>query len=484
MSLHLIAVLACVLPAIQLGSQNLLGYAHSTYAGIAGASYNPASIADNPFSVEILLVGAGVEGGNNYIGIRRVDLSRPDFGVKYFNLRTLSTNKTVFFRNEVLLPGIMFSNEKSGWGIDMKVRTYANVDGVEPPLAHFLAYSLNDPPNFEQSLYNSHVGITAMSWAEIGVTYAKTLRTGAEHYLSAGIRPKFLLGIGALYAFVNDAGYNFRNDSSLTLASGDLDFGHSDHFTFDAGYKMSYALGFNPGLGIDAGVIYEYRPDAIQAKDEKNKFKPWPGYRDRPLYKYRLGVAITDLGIIRFHHGEFSDHYSVDASLWDLDDEAFDTTAPAALYNTFELRKGGSKAGTGFWMRLPLALNTQFDYYAGHNFYINATAFAAIYLRNNDGRKVHELSRLSITPRWEKRWFAVWAPLSFSRLGITALGAGFRVGPLAIGTTDILAWAFPDKTVRSLDLYFVLKVPLFPLSSLKRNKDRPRIKGGIDECAD
>ncbi|MFM2016584.1 MAG: hypothetical protein RL007_240 [Bacteroidota bacterium] len=470
--------------SLPASAQDLLGYGHSTYAGIAGAAYNPASLADNPFSMDIMLCGAGVELSNNYVGIKRSELRNPNFGSSNLYLRSIKTKKAAFFRNEILLPGIMFSNDKFGWGVDIKVRSYLNIDGVQPELAHIAAFELNDPPNYFQDFENKDLGVSFMSWGEIGGTYAKVIRTGAEHFLAVGARPKFLLGLGAAYVYADDLAYNFSSDSTVTVVRGDLKFGHSDNFTFDGGLGVSWKMGFNPGVGIDAGIVYEFRPDDMQDHDKNKKFRKWPGYRERPVYKYRIAATLMDLGVIRFKHGEFSDHYTIDAQLWDLDDNTFDTTAPAAMYNTFELRQGGSKQGKGMWMRLPLALNVQYDYLIRENLYVNATAFTALYLRSYDGKRVHELTRLSITPRWEKRWYAVWAPVSFSRMGIVALGAGFRLGPLAIGTTDILAYAFRNKKVYGADLWFVLKVPLFPVGKAATKKGKTKSGGKVDECAD
>ena len=128
-----------LLVSLSATAQDLLGYGHSTYAGIAGASYNPASLADSRFSMDILLIGAGVEAGNNYVGVKRSEFRDPYFGSSNLYLRTRNTKKAVVFRNEILLPGIMFSNKDFGWGVDMKIRSYVNVDGVEPELARFLA---------------------------------------------------------------------------------------------------------------------------------------------------------------------------------------------------------------------------------------------------------------------------------------------------------------------------------------------------------
>jgi hypothetical protein len=464
-------------------AQDFLGYGHSQYAGIVGASYNPASLADNKYSLDILVFGFGIEAGNNYVGVRRSDIRRSDFGSQYLVLRDNPRKKSIFVRNEILLPGIMFSNEKFGWGVDLKVRSYVNVDGVPQTLAHILVNEINDPPNMNQDFYSRHIGINALSWGEIGGTYAKTIYTGAEHFLSVGVRPKFLLGLAAAYANVNDATYNFNNDSTL-YTGGTVDFGHSSQFVFGSGYRMSYAFKFNPGIGLDAGFSYEYRPDILQKNKESKKEKPWPGFRERPLYQYRIGVAITDLGIIRFRHGELSDEYSFYAQLWDIDDKTIDSTSPTPLYGTFELRNGGSKEGQGFWMRLPLALNAQFDYRITDDIYVNATAFTAMYMRNVNFKRVHELTRISVTPRWERRWFGFWMPVSFSRMGILSLGAGLRIGPFIIGTTDILVYALRNKPVYSADLYFALKVPLFPTGGKLMKKGKAKKNDGkVDDCA-
>jgi hypothetical protein len=468
--------------SISCFSQDYLGYAHSNYAGIVGASYNPASLADNIYSMDILLCGAGIEVGNNYAGVKRSSLSS-DFGPQDLILRDRDTKKAAFVRNEILLPGIMFSNGKKGWGVDMKIRTYANVEGVSEDLAHIFAFELDDPPHFEHSFYNKHIGVTALSWFEIGGTYAQTIWTGAEHYVSVGVRPKFILGLGGAYAFVNDAGYNFRNDSTLSIDRADVNFGISDNFTFNSSLQPSYNVGFNPGLGIDAGIIYEYRPDVLQKDEkEKKKEKDWPGFRQRPVYKYRIGISITDLGFVHFHHGEFSDHYAVESNLWDYDNDVWNPTSPAPLYSLFDQRSQGSKEGTGMWMRLPLALNLQYDYFVGKSLYVNANVFSGIYLRNNNGKKVHELTRISVTPRWEKRWYGFWMPVSFSRFGNLSVGAGFRFGPFVLGTTNILPLAFKNKTTYTADLYFALKVPLFPTGKGGGKKRKQNTSGKVDDC--
>lgn len=471
-----------LLLAAPVFAQDFLGYSHSNYAGIVGAAYNPASVADNVYSLDILLAGVSIEAGNNYVAARRGDFTNPNFNSSYLKLRERKTKKAAFIRNEILLPGVMFSNEKYGWGVDLRIRTYVNVDGLEQPIAHIFARELKDPAYFQQDLSNKHIGVTELTWGEIGGTYARTIWNGAEHFVSVGIRPKFLLGMASAYAFVNDAAYNFRDDSSLTVIQAEAEFAHSDNFTFSSSMQPSWKLGFNPGLGLDAGIVYEHRSDVLQPGKE-DKYKPWPGFRERAVYKYRIGLSLTDLGAIRFKPGEFSHTYSVNASLWDINDQAFDSTSPTTLYNTFEYRTGTGRTNP-YWMRLPLAFNADYDYRIMKDVYVNATAFSALYLRNNDGKKVHELTRLTIAPRWETRWLGAWMPVSFSRLGNLTMGAGVRLGPLVLGTNDILFYLLKNKYSHSADAYFVLKVPLFPLPGHTYGSGNKKGGGKVDDCAD
>ncbi|TND00365.1 MAG: hypothetical protein FD123_4384 [Bacteroidetes bacterium] len=135
-------------------------------------------------------------------------------------------------------------------------------------------------------------------------------------------------------------------------------------------------------------------------------------------------------------------------------------------------------------MRTPLALNLQYDQRLAKDVYVNATAYSGLYLRNVSFKRVNELTRLTVTPRWEKRWLGVWMPLSFSRLGTFSVGSGVRLGPLVVGTNDILFYLLKNKPAYSADMYFVLKVPLFPLGKGGKSKNKTRSGGSVDECAD
>ncbi|MCA6365043.1 MAG: hypothetical protein IM638_18575 [Bacteroidetes bacterium] len=464
-------------------SQDFPGYSASPYAGAAGLWFNPATAADNNYSLDILLAGASVEAGNNYAGIRRADIRKPTLGLEDLKLRNINTKKAAFVRGTVLGPGIMRSNEKSGWGINLNMRNYVNVDGVNRDLARLIAYGFDNPPQFNANYTNNRLSVNAMSWAEVAFTYAAVLRNGAEHYLAAGVRPKLLFGLAAVHVDLSDANYTVPNDSVIQLYRGDLRFMHSDQITFNSALTPSWGFRTSPGLGLDAGLIYEFRPEVMQKKPDQRRV--WPGLRgERAMYKYRIGLALLDAGIIRFRRGELSDEYAVSAGYWNTNGEPINQTAPAPVYGTFELRNGGADAGNAMWMRLPLALNLHGDYQFRQGLFVGGNVYSAVYLRGSRMARVHELTRVSITPRYENEWFGVWAPVSFSRLGVAAVGGGVRLGPLSLGTNDILGLLFPRKYNFSADAYFVLKLPLFPLPHRAGKAGKAQKGGKVDECAD
>ena len=86
-------IFLCISYAVTIRAQSFLGYGHSNFAGIVGATYNPASLADNNYSMDILVCGAGIKISNNYFGVKRSAISNPNFGPSNVTLRDRPTKK-------------------------------------------------------------------------------------------------------------------------------------------------------------------------------------------------------------------------------------------------------------------------------------------------------------------------------------------------------------------------------------------------------
>jgi hypothetical protein len=63
------------LAALSIQAQDYIGFHSSNYAGVSKARYQPASIADSRFIVDVNLFGLDLNFGNNYLGVKREAMS-------------------------------------------------------------------------------------------------------------------------------------------------------------------------------------------------------------------------------------------------------------------------------------------------------------------------------------------------------------------------------------------------------------------------
>ncbi|MGL5888934.1 MAG: DUF5723 family protein, partial [Bacteroidia bacterium] len=382
-------------------------------------------IADSRYKVDILLTGFSFGLSNNYIGLRKTafdnrtgPLLPPDstssfpafadtlFTDKYLFKRQTDYNKSVYFSNRILLPSFMVTiNEHNAIALTGSIRTYLNIDGIGAPLAE-LAYSgLEDSTNWLQRIENKQVSLQYMTWAEAGVTWAHTIVDKKEHYMKLGVRPKLLLGLGSAYMFVDNLQYFVQNDSVLTFFRSEIKYGHSNNFEFPAGQTPNYKISSRPGIGLDLGFTYEWRPDYQKYKyDMDGQTDLW--MRNKNKYKLRVGASLTDLGSIRFEKGQYANDFVADVNSWNVNNLVFDSIPIQAFDDTLRNRFGGGAVGTDerfYRMNLPLAFSMQIDYNIWKDFYVNLTPYYAFQLRKN-AEKVHEMSRISVTPRGDHKW--------------------------------------------------------------------------------
>ena len=190
MNLKLRLLCASFLLSMSAFSQlDFYGYMNSNYAGITGVALQPASIVDSRYKFDASLFGVGFSLGNNYIGLKKeVIKNHPDYSLigaykqlikndstqpdpfpyfnddslqwKYMIERLNSDRKSVFLNVNVQLLSFMFKiGPKSSFGFNWRVRTYFNVDGVEPNLAHQIWLGLQDSAQWDKRLTNEKLSI-------------------------------------------------------------------------------------------------------------------------------------------------------------------------------------------------------------------------------------------------------------------------------------------------------------------------------------
>ncbi len=482
-------------------SQDYAGFNQSNYAGVSGIHVQPASIVDGRMKFDMNLIGINVSAYNNFIGIKRDAFKREkvdgrttfpafedkEFSDKYLVEKSSSKDKSIYFSNRIAGPSFLINiNRKNAIAISSNVRTYVNIDGVSPDLAKLAYEEFKYPSLWVTNLNNKNLSIQEMTWTEYGLTYAHVFKDDNEHYFKGGATVKLLQGVQSAYMFVKDLKYNFQTDTTLSLIESDVKYGHSDNFNFenqDLGGSNSGANVFDfsqsyPGVGFDFGAVYEWRPSYLKYKYDMDGEKDlWR--KDKNKYKLKVGLSITDIGSIKFKKGSTSGDFKADVGFWNL--KPIDPQTVKELDDTLRGRFGGTD-GTGqtYKMNLPTAISAQIDYQIWKDIYVNLTPYIAFQFKKND-TKVHDISSITLTPRWDHKWFGVFIPVQYNFLDGFRTGAAARLGPLVVGTSN-LSPLIGKQVVYGADIYAMLKVPI-PYGH-KKDKDKDGISNKKDLCKD
>ncbi|TXB65374.1 OmpA family protein [Vicingus serpentipes] len=513
-------------------AQEFLGIRQSNYSGVMGLDLNPASIADNRMKMDMVIFGASVYGYNNhayfnpkhmpYGWIKSFDADDPksdawmnnedlnqlvsadsiDFyknkGVdQYVEFNNGNKDRSAFVNTEIDIFNIMISiNQKISIGFQIKNRTLFNLDKVSPELIRLVGREFDYQQLFNLNLEDANLNLSMNSWNEYNFAYAQVLKDDNEHFWKIGGKLKFLQGIGSFYFYSDNVDYNIQNDSTANFIQGDFDYGYSDNLggyiepednsgeEFSAGEFLKSASNF--GLGLDVGIVYEWRPNYRDFKyDMDNKTDLWR--RDQNKYKVRVGAAINDIGGMTYKKGSLSRNFSFNTSNFDL--QTFDgvegfRTLDSTLLNLADSGDIVFRNDDGkYFMNLPTHANIDVDYHIGKNIYAN------YYMRLNllflkDRNAVHYPNNFAITPRWEKRWWGVSLPLSYNTVAGFRYGVGLRAGPVVVGTGDIKPFFAPgkDTKIRGGDFYVALKLPI-PYGRPK-DRDKDKVSDKLDVCID
>jgi hypothetical protein len=191
------------------------------------------------------------------------------------------------------------------------------------------------------------------------------------------------------------------------------------------------------GWGADLGFSYEYRP----TMDKFHYSANGKDYIDRrqEKYKYRLSLALMDLGKIRYENPSFVKSFALQRANKELRmREFYEAESPdeytAILNESLDIKPSDSK--TVFQSGLPAALNLNFDYNIIGRVYVNATWVQD--LRGKYALTMHQPSLLAFTPRFDTKGLTLALPLSvYNNYSVFAVGGMVKAGPFFIGSDNI-----------------------------------------------
>ncbi|PCJ28086.1 MAG: hypothetical protein COA97_02080 [Flavobacteriales bacterium] len=529
----LLSLLVVLSLSITSYSQEFLGLRQSNYSGIMGSDLNPASIADSRFKFDLVLFNVYVGGFNNHMQfntskmphwwINSFDdnyadsddwMNNGDLGKlvsvdstasykarglgQMFEIDNGNIERSLFLNAEFDVLNFMVTiDRKRAIGFQIRSRTLLNIDDVSPELIRLATNDFEFPNVFDLSVSDEDFNLSMNSWIEYNLSYAQILSDRNEHFFKAGGKIKFLQGVAAAYLHSSDLKFNIQNDTTANSISGNFDYGYSENLggfiesknpgeEFSSGNINDFTSKL--GLGLDIGVVYEWRPNWKKYKyDMDGKTDLW--MRDQNKYKLKVGLALNDIGGMTYQKGGASNNFNFNVNAFDL--QKFDNTKGfRSLDSTLQnfLDSGWVKFDNNddkeFYMNLPTHFNFDVDYHVYKNFYANF--YTRINMKfGDDANSVHYPTSYAVTPRFDHKKWGVSVPLSYNRV------AGFRTGValrlfnyLSIGTGDIRPLFAPgrDVNIRGVDIFVGLRAPI--LFKAPKDRDKDGVSDKLDECID
>lgn len=448
-------------------AQQVPGVAMGNYAGTQALYHNPAFVADSRYKVHVNFVGVGLYEANNHIR----------YNAPYSFLSLLTNNVPEQYRNEkgaivlpssylveklnghdkhlnigidARLPSMMFSlrDGQFGIGLSSRVRTIGNLTQTSQPIASALTNRGKNPDMVDQLYENQSGNLHLNAVGELALTAGGVLLDNDTDFFKVGVTVKRLVGLYNAHIQINNGSFSIKPDPTYNnekeyyeLPTISTQYG----YTADGAYQNfkptpGWVLGpeaAGSGWGIDLGLVYEYRPEINKYAYREKGARKLDGSKNK--YLYRLSVAITDIGAVRFKNSDYARQYQVTTTNKSLKFDQFQALqGTAGFFNAVNtsLETDTMSHTTSFRSVLPTALQASLDYRLKPNVYVNVLLVQNLIPAGAFGMKGESV--LAVTPRYEHKWYEVSVPVSLmNRYGSFGIGLAGRAGPLWFGTDHL-----------------------------------------------
>ncbi len=459
-------------------SQSYIGFLTDNYSGVNSVIANPANISDSPFKTDIHLVGISAFFTNDYYGVKVTDALKEDYDFDLDATKSPSTNNNANINLDVMGPAFMFNlDKKSSIALFTRARTFINVNEINGESIDRIDDDINLTDDF--IINEGDFFASGNAWAEFGLTYARVLLNKDQHFLKGGLSIKYLKGLGSVYGVGKNVDINFNADGTALpggsttgsyTSTGDITYGRFTDFE-DENYEYEAPKNAS-GLGIDLGFVYELRPDHA-SYNTTNANGDINLHKDKNKYKLKIGLSITDLGSINYKEGT-TDNYDINATVSEDDiDNAEDINALLNDFYSLSSSQGNIKS------LLPTAVHLNADLNLNNHFYLNLNTDLSV--TSNSKENASRISNVaSLTPRFESKFFSFYVPLSLVQHSGFQIGAGFRAGPLYIGSGSLISLF--SSEAKGADVFAGLKIPVY--QKRKKDNDNDGIPNKKDDCPD
>jgi len=431
----LILIPAFFIQRMNVRAQENAGIVFSNYYPVASAHMNPATTADSRVFAQLQLAGVGASAFNNLFYLPKFSVIS---GVK--NLSTPEVEqltgrlkRSLYASATLNGPSAFVSHDNFGFGLFTRARVVGNVSRIPSDLAVFLVeQNPVGPPEGYQNIKKA--GLSSMGWTEYGANASYMLIKSRTKVLSVGTSLRYLRG-----AYMADLLLRrLKGEYTATsLLVDELD---------GQVYTTPFALGSGKGFGADVGVVYRE-----MLKDAGNYFSHSKVSNCRFVdYRYRVGVALRDIGFITFKNAE----------LWTLSGNGQFYTDQDQFVDSLETANQAISTSSGNKVRskLPASLVMHGDYNFGGGLYAGAAAFINVMPVAWNG--VQAPSLFFLNARYERRQYEVAAAIVFQRYIYPQLHLGLRYRSFSLGIENAIPYVVKVNT-KGIGIYASLAITLF-----------------------
>ena len=472
--IFLFFILATAIFGRKAGAQTMNGMATGNYAGIAGLNFNPASIVDSRFKFDLNLASAQFFFNNNYLvadplifarrQLRKDPYNSSYAAVKEDLLKPIVPGPTGVVRArqnaefQLPLSFMVTTGKRSAIAVNLRNRYELLVDNLNPQTAGMFYNELNDPKMFGVAMNNNGFSTRFMNWQEAGFTYGRVLINANKHFIKAAVTAKWLGGNAAAFIQADQLSVSFKDQHTMSLSSPNIQYYRTARADVDLFTRRELFSNLeDQSLGWDAGIVYEFRGRIGNFKysdeDYKSRLR-----RDKNKYTLRLGVALNDVGRLEYKALPLTRAHSANINNWDFSGVKANNfrewdTAYAKQVNYI------AGADSMFSIGLPTSLLINADLHLFGGFYINAAIQRGVdHIGSAVTTTLNTPNWFAITPRFEGRHFGLYLPI-MSRNNTTVLGATMRLGPLYVGSNNLMA-LIQNPMVPAADIHAGFRIPI------------------------
>jgi len=462
-------VLLVILAQVYCTGQDYRALRTGPYSGINAQSVHPAYHRHNTIKWDINLIGAGIDVSTNYGHFNNKS------GIRF--IRTLpeiiesaeSIENSEDIASEL---DISYSSTKNTRAhLDLELNGpgfYINLSRYSIGLFSKISFLglMNDLPNYNQSVEIGNTGfnerfefpkaeVAMISLAQIGLSISSSVGVSSYSHLHYGVNIKNYKSTDLVYAQSNRQTEAVKSADSLLLIDAEFEGAFFSNFNHELETQES---NYNPsingnGWGMDIGVIYEKRQNS---------------YSNNSL---KLAASISDIGYVNYTDG-FYHHFTLDNGFiveQNITDESITDELSKLLDIEDKVYIDQSQEKS---ILAPATINLMAEYVYDDRLLFN------ISIRENipNISPIERSSYISATAQYNHKWWGFTAPLSLYNHSALRVGSALRLGPLTLGTDNLLPLILPVN-LRAANFYFSLNINSSMLDFLEGRSSRNRSKG-------